>query len=353
MKALLAFVFMLSFIVVIHEFGHFIVARHFGVYCNEFSIGMGPCIYQKKGKQTTFSIRAILLGGYVSMAGEDDGTQDEESWDAQISEDQKLNNKPVWQQICVMAAGVVMNFLLAWIMMIGITMVQGRVVESQQPVVYEVQENSNAQKAGLEVGDQIVKGYAGKKEMAIDSQSDLSEFIQYYHDGFTLEVLRDGKVLELEMDASYNEEVQGYTIGIVSNVQTRKIKWYEAFKYGTIELKDTTCSIFRSLSMLIHGKGLENLSGPVGIYSVTSQSTSYGLMSYLSLFAMISANIGIFNLIPLPALDGGRILILLIEKIRGKKISQKVVENVILASFILLFGLVIFATYNDILRLFM
>ena len=355
MIGLLAFLFMLSFIVIIHELGHFLVARHFGIHCHEFSIGMGPCIYQRQGKQTIFSIRAIPFGGYVMMAGEQDGSQDEEEddWLKNVKEEEKLNHKPVWQQICVMAAGVIMNLLLAWIMMVSITMVQGKVVVSQQPVIYEVQEGSDAAKAGLQEGDRIVKAYASGKEMDIDSQSDLSEFIQYYHEDFQLEVIRDNKKVRIELQASYNEEMKGYTIEIVSSVQTRKIHWIEAFKYGTDQCIDLTASIYRSLGMLLQGKGLENLSGPVGIYSVMAQSTSYGLLSYLTLFAMISLNIGIFNLIPIPALDGGRILILLIEKFIHRKISPKIIEGIILGSFVLLFGLLIFATYNDVIRLLM
>ncbi|MGM9947897.1 RIP metalloprotease RseP [Floccifex sp.] len=354
MIALLAFVFMLSFIVVIHELGHFLVARHFGVYCHEFSIGMGPLLYQRKGKQTLFSIRAIPFGGYVTMAGEEDGSQDESlDWLKEVKDEQRLNHKPFWQQVCVMIAGVVMNVILAWIMMVSLTMARGYVVDSSQPVIYQVQDNSNAQMAGLQEEDVIVKGIAGKKEMDIDSQSDLSEFIQYYHDDFELEVIRDGKTIRIPLSASYNEEMKGYTIGIVSTVSYSEIKWYEAFKYGSQECLDLTTSIYRSLAILVQGKGLENLSGPVGIYSVTAESTSYGWMSYLTLFAMISLNIGIFNLIPIPALDGGRILILCIERILHRKINQSIIQGIILASFVLLFGIMIFATYNDVLRLLM
>lgn len=350
---LLGFVFMLGFIVVIHEFGHFIVARLCGVHCHEFSIGMGPAIYQRQGKQTIFSIRAIPFGGYVMMAGESDGSQDEErdDWLAKVDEKDRLYAKPAWQQFCVLIAGVCMNILLAWVLFVGISMAQGRVAEDALPVVYEVIENTPAEKAGLEPGDEIIKASADGETIDIEVQYDLLEFIQYHNKDVELTIVRDGKEIKTTINPELNEEEGYYMLGIISLSNVRDIAWYEAFKYGTLNMIDTTKSIFTSLSMLIRGKGLENLSGPVGIYTVTEKATSYGFMTYLTLFAMISLNIGIFNLLPIPALDGGRILILLYEKIFNRKINQRIVERIIIASFLLLFGILIYATINDILRL--
>ena len=351
---IIAFVVMLMVIVVIHEFGHFMVAKHFGVYCHEFSIGMGPALYQKEGKETIFSIRAIPLGGYVMMAGEDDGSQDEQTddWLQNVPEDRKLYSKPAWQQVCVMVAGVVMNILLAWILFVGISMYKGYVIEDALPVVAQIVEDSPAQRAGLQEGDEIVKLSADGDTEDIETQYDISEFLQYHHDEVTVSVNRDDKIVELSLTPYYSDEDGYYMIGIVSYSNVREIAWYESFKYGTIDMIDTASSIFTSLGMLLHGKGTENLSGPVGIYTVTEKATSYGLLSYLTLCAMISVNIGIFNLLPIPALDGGRILILFIEKIFRRKIDRQVVENIILASFVLLFGVLIYATFNDVTRLF-
>ena len=351
----IAFVFMLSFIVVIHELGHFLVARHFGVYCHEFSIGMGPAIYQKQGKQTLFSIRAIPFGGYVMMAGENDGSQSEEdelSWLRKVPEEQRLYTKPAWQQICIMAAGVCMNVLVAWAMMIGISMAKGYTVAPAKPIVYQVVEDSPAEKAGLLPEDEIIRIEADGESLALDTQTQLLEFVQYHHDEVTLTILRGDQTVEISLSPSLNKEDEIYTIGIISLSSVKEIKWYESFKYGTLDMIDTASSIYRSLGMLIQGKGLENLSGPVGIYSVTAKSASYGLLTYLSLFAMICLNIGIFNLIPIPALDGGRILILIIERLLGRKVNQRVVESIIIGSFVFLFGILIFATFNDILRFF-
>lgn len=350
---ILAFVFMLGCIVVIHEFGHFIVARFFGVHCHEFSIGMGPALYQRQGKQTIFSIRAIPFGGYVMMAGENDGSQDEESddWLQRVPENERLYKKPAWQQCCILVAGVCMNILLAWILFVGISMHQGYVVEEALPIVAQVVENSPAQQAGLQEGDTIIRASADGETKEISIQSQLLEFIQYHHEDVELTIVRDGKEEVVTLTPALSEQEGYYMIGIVSQSNVREIAWYESFKYGTQNMLDTGSSIFRSLAMLIKGKGLENVSGPVGIYTVTEKAASYGLVSYLSLFAMISLNIGIFNLLPVPALDGGRILILLIEKITRRKLNQQVIQYIILASFALLLALVLYATFNDILRL--
>lgn len=148
---IIAFIVLLSVIIVVHELGHMLVAKHFGVYCHEFSLGMGPVLYQKKGKETTYSIRAIPFGGYVLMAGEEDGSQDDETeWLKEVPENRKLTSKPTYQKVLVMLAGVIMNFLLAWVIFIGISLANGYRQSDPLPVVYEVIENSPASEAGLQ-----------------------------------------------------------------------------------------------------------------------------------------------------------------------------------------------------------
>lgn len=351
---IIAFVVMLSVIVILHELGHFLVARHFGVYCKEFSIGMGPCLYQKTGKETDFSIRAIPFGGYVMMAGEEDGSQsDEDSWLKDIPNERRLNGIAKWKQVCVMIAGIVMNVLLAWIIYMGEALAQGYVVEDAKPIVYVVQENSVAQKAGLEKDDHIIKVESKDgKSIKPKTQYEILEFIQYHHDTLTLTVKRNDTTFKTTLKPSYDKEMEGYTIGYKAIAYAKKIPWYQSLWVGCQNTWESATMIFQSLNMIIHGQGLENLSGPVGILNVTSKSVQYGLDTYFSFFAMISLNIGIFNALPIPALDGGRILILLIEKIIGRKVSTKVVENIIMASFVLLMLLFLYATYNDIVRLF-
>lgn len=354
---LLGFLVMLNVIVIIHEFGHYLAAKSFGVYAHEFSIGMGPALYQHKGKETTFSIRAFPIGGYVMMAGEEDGSQSEDdadSWLAKVPQDRRLNNKPRWQQIIIMAAGVIMNMILAIVLFIGLAAARGYVVEPAEPVVYSVAENSPASEAGLQEGDRIVKVTA-KDGSVLDqpeTQDQVSEFIQFNTGTVTLDVLRGGDVIQTEITPYKDEETQAYLLGITVQNGYRNISFGEAVAEGFKETWNATTMIFRSLGMLLNGKGVESLSGPIGIYKVTDQVISYGWMSYISLVALISVNIGIFNLLPIPALDGGRILIVLLEGLFRRKVPAKVVEGIIMASFVLLIGIMIFATWNDISRYF-
>ena len=163
---------------------------------------------------------------------------------------------------------------------------------------------------------------------------------------------RDKTTFKTTLTPSYDKDMEGYTLGYKAIAYAKKIPWYQSLWVGCQNTWDSATTIFKSLNMIIRGQGLENLSGPVGILNVTSKSVQYGFDMYFSLFAMISLNIGIFNALPIPALDGGRILILLIEKLIGRKVSTKIVENIILASFVLLMILFIYATYNDIARMF-
>lgn len=351
---LIAFVFMLSVIVLIHEYGHYIAAKHFGVYVHEFSLGMGPKLWQKKGRETTFSIRAIPFGGYCMMAGESDNVEDEtdeEDWQRDIPEDRRLNHKKTWQQIVVMAAGVCMNFLLAALLYVGIALSQGYVVVSE-PVVSEVIADTPAQTAGMQPGDRITKLQAGSDVQLVEDQSDVTVFVNL-HPGEEVQVTvdRNGQEQILNLTPELDEESQVWLIGFRSSAKAVPVPWYKSIGVGLQNMWDNSTLIFRSFGMLLSGKGYENLSGPIGILDITTQTATMGILPYLSLFALISLNIGIFNLIPIPALDGGRILILAIERIFRRKVNPKIVENIIAASFILLIGLFLYASFNDILRL--
>lgn len=193
---IIAFIVLLSVIIVVHELGHMLVAKHFGVYCHEFSLGMGPVLYQKKGKETTYSIRAIPFGGYVLMAGEEDGSQDDETeWLKEVPENRKLTSKPTYQKVLVMLAGVIMNFLLAWVIFIGISLANGYRQSDPLPVVYEVIENSPASEAGLQKDDEIISARADGEEIKPETQYDLLKFVQLHHDTLEITVSRDGRNL--------------------------------------------------------------------------------------------------------------------------------------------------------------
>lgn len=341
------FILILSVIIIIHELGHLITAKYFNVYCEEFSIGMGPAIFKKKFKETTFAIRALPLGGFVSMAGEE-GIGDED-----IPYERTIKGIAWWKQIVVMAAGAIMNILLAWGLFIGITAAQGRVTVAAEPIVQGFTENSAAEAAGFQVGDRIISITSGGETIHPDTFDDLTEHLAYFPEEATsFQVERGSETLTLVLTPRYNEDTQRYLAGFSTKPIVKEITFLESFKYGTEKMVDGSTSIFRSLSKLIQGIGLENLSGPVGIYQITAQTTENGLLSTISLIGLLSLNIGIFNLIPLPVLDGGRIFITLIEKISGRKLSERVEGAIMMAGVVLLIGLMVFATWQDIVRLF-
>lgn len=351
---ILAFILMLFVIVIIHEAGHYFAARACGVYVHEFSFGVGPKLWQKQGKNTLFSIRGLPFGGSVSIAMDvelDD--EEEDHWLNQVPENERLNNKPAWQQIIVMGAGVVINILFAWLLMSVVIMVQGRVADSPKPIVYEVIDNSPAAKAGLVAGDTILQIMSPDgQSIEPQTQDEVAEFLQYNTGANEYKILRGDETFRTTMTADFDEESQRYMLGFTAQASVREVGFFESFAVSAQQLWADTQMIGRSLLQLFQFKGLENISGPVGVYKVTEQVVSYGFVSYLSLCSLISLNIGLFNLLPIPSLDGGRILITLFEAIFKRKIPQRFLETLLLASFALLIGLMIFATYMDLTRLF-
>lgn len=341
------FILILSVIIIIHELGHLLTAKHFNVYCEEFSIGMGPAIFKKKFKETTFAIRALPLGGFVSMAGEE-GIDDEN-----IPFERTIKGIARWKQVIVMAAGAFMNVMLAWVIFIGVTMAQGRVIVPSEPVVQDFTENSAAEEAGFKVGDRIVRITSGSEVIEPKTFDDVTEHLGYYPKTEAIfDVERNGESLQIALTPRYNESEDRYLAGFATKATVKEITALESVKYGTEKMIDGSQTIFRALSKLVRGIGLENLSGPVGIYQITAQTTQNGILPALSLIALLSLNIGIFNLLPLPVLDGGRIFIIFIEKISGRKLSEKVETAIMMAGVVLLIGLMVFATFQDIVRLF-
>lgn len=342
------FILIMSVIIIIHELGHLITAKYFNVYCQEFSVGMGPVIFQRKFKETAWSIRALPVGGFVSMAGEE-GVEDED-----IPFERTMKGIAWWKQVIIMAAGAIMNILLAWLLFVGVTMVQGKVSIPAEPIIVSFSADSPAKEAGFQIDDRIVNMSVGGETITVETYDDLAMQLSYYPDQeVTFDVLRGSEMLSISLMPTYNEEEQRPLIGVDRPANTiKEIGFGESIKYGTEKMIDGSTTIVKSIGKLIRGVGLQNLSGPVGIYQITEQVTQSGLLPALSLIALLSLNIGIFNLLPLPVLDGGRILITFIEKISGRKLSERMEGAIMIAGVVLLVGLMIFATFQDILRIF-
>lgn len=340
---------------VVHEFGHLIAAKIFNVYCHEFSIGMGPKLFSKKFKETTYSIRAIPVGGFVAMAGDTDNAL-ETSVDVEVPKERTLIGIAQWKKIIIMLAGIIMNLVLAIIVIAMILLSNGTYAVSPDTTIGRVLPDSAAELAGLQSGDFV-------REVSFDngisskpsSFNDLVSFL-YSYDGngeITFSVIRDGQSMDIAIKPTYDATSGSYVVGINSSdfkfVDINILNcWYYAFDYSIYIMR----TIFMSLSQLIRGFGLQNLSGPLGIYQATEEAVSLGFQSYFMMFAVISLNVGIFNALPIPIMDGGRVLITIIEMIIKRPISEKMQNSLMTASLLLLLALLAFATFQDIVKLF-
>ncbi len=346
------FLLLLSAIILIHEAGHLVAAKIFGVYCYEYSFGMGPVLFKKMGKETQYSIRCLPIGGFVAMAGEQDG--DEAYPDVVVPEGRRLTDKKPWQKIIIMLAGVFMNFVLAFMIFSLVLLQNGSITLSPKAIVSSVVENSPADKAGFEEGDKIIEvikqdGSSVKPDTFLDMKS----FTYGEENEMTYKIDRDGETVVLNVTPEYDEESDSYLIGIQGEeAEVKQTNILNCWGYGLYEMNYVTKTMLTTLKgLFFHGSGLNQLSGPIGIYQATETYASYGFSTFMLLVAQLSLNIGIFNLLPLPILDGGQVVITILEWITRKKFNEKVKAGIMIACWVLILGLMVFVTWNDITRL--
>lgn len=335
------FILILGITVMIHEFGHFIFAKKSGVYVYEFSIGMGPRLFKfkRKNDETEYSIRLLPIGGFVSMAGEDI----EE--DSNIPKEQQLVNKKWISRFLTMFAGILFNFLLAIFLLFIIALINGSPVST--PTIDYIDPTYEISNTDLKTGDVVTK-INGKK---ISSKDDLLLELQ----------INVGKTIEIEVNNNYSVKVNPTLV--VANGESSYLYGFSlkndyetgflnALKYSFVKTFSLIKQLFLIIIYLVTGKlSLNNLSGPIGIYSVVAEVSKTGILNILYLIAYLCINVGFINLLPIPAFDGCRILFLIIEKIKGSKVNQKVENRVHSIGFIFLMLLMVLITYNDILRL--
>lgn len=342
---LILFFFILGVLITIHEFGHFMAAKKCGVHIYEFSIGMGPLIWKHMGKdKIQYSLRALPIGGYCQMAGE--VGED----DPKIKKEKFLCNRPWWQRIIVLCAGVFNNFVLAIIILFISALIWGG--NSTEPVIGEVLDNSPMQKAGAKSGD-LILSVNGKKAKTWDSIQ-LYLLMEDKDNVYELEVKRaDGKIEKLEVTPEIKEE-DGNKIrvyGVKMDIK-KEYGFMNSLKYAFKKFKSVYESMFTVITGLFTGKfSVKSLSGPVGIYSVVDESAKLGIEQVLYLMAFLSINLGFVNLLPFPAFDGGHVLFVIIEMIKGSKVNPKLEGIFHTVGFILIFLLMIIITIQDIIRL--
>ena len=342
---IIAAILIFGLLVFIHELGHFIFARLNGIYVEEFAIGMGPKILGKKHKDTLYSLRAVPFGGYCKMLGEDESSDDARAFSA----------KSVGRRISVIIGGPLFNILLAFILAtISLFIQEGLVTTKIEAVVPD----SPAMEAGIKPGDQLIK-INGRR---IISYREISLYINE-SGGEAIDVViknQEGRRQTLTIVPFLSEEGI-YRIG-TTHVYLEKPGFFTTIKYGFLEMVFHVKLVFYSLNQLILGRvSLNEVSGPVGIGQAISQSytesAKFGIKALLQTLifytALFSANLGIFNLLPIPALDGGRLVFLTIEGIRRKKIDPDKEGMVHAIGYVILMGLMVLVMFNDIRKLFL
>ncbi|WP_297597449.1 RIP metalloprotease [uncultured Cetobacterium sp.] len=331
---------LLGVIIFIHELGHFLAARLFKMPVSEFSLGMGPELYSYYTGKTLYSIRIIPIGGFVNIDGMEVDSKVENGF----------NSKPPLARFVVLFAGVFMNFLMALLVVVGITFTTGQAIQNTSPVVGNILKDANSAKVLKE--NDLIKSIDG---ISISSWKDIGETITKESKGrdiLDIVVERDGKNLELSVPLTKFEENKPLIMGIVPEYTFKRYSFTDgmgaSFKIFTGIFKDTLGGI----KMLVTGKvKAKDISGPVGIVKVVgdaSKSGSSGILVWL--LVILSINVGIFNLLPFPALDGGRIIFVILELL-GIKVDKKLEEKLHMVGMLILFGLIIFATANDVFNI--
>lgn len=364
--SLIWFILILSVIVISHEFGHFIVARANGIRVNEFDVGMGPTLFSFKKGETTFALKLLPLGGACIFDPIEDldslkeqGEEGEEAEENILTEDVEKDvhaykNASVWARISTVLAGPFFNFLLAMIFAMIIVAKCG----TDLPTVGGLTEGRPAEASGLSVGDTIVS-INGEK---IHVWRDIT-LISILNSGEELEIgyRHNGELYTTKLTPQYSAEDNRFYIGIEGGTDFMECKGLNLFKYSWYELKFNFRNTLKSLKQLVLGKlSKDAVSGPVGIAKVVDESyeeaKNYGvtsvLLTMMNLAMLLSVNLGVINLLPLPAIDGGRLVFLLIELVRGKPVPPKYEGYVHIAGFILFFILTIFVLFNDIAKFF-
>ncbi len=352
--SILIFFIIFGILVISHEGGHFLIARANGITVHEFTIGMGPVLYHKKLGETDFSIRLLPFGGACIFDDMDGLEQEKEEEGEKEKDPHAFRNAGVWARIATVLAGPFFNVLLAFLLSLIVTRFSVWVF----PTIASVAEDSAAIEAGLQVGDEIISMNGEKVHQA----NEVSYISMMNTDGSALHIVyeRDGERQETVLTPKWSEEDQRYYMGI--NIgRTGYITGAKIIPYAWYEIEYYLKATVKSVGMLFTGKlGADDLSGPVGMVKMVDDTYEevkpYGLpsliLTMLELTILLSVNLGVMNLIPIPALDGGRLLLLLIEVVRGKPLPEEKEGIVTMIGAMALIALMIFVMFNDFARFF-
>jgi len=347
--SILKIVFLLGFLILIHEAGHMIVAKLCKVKVNEFSIGFGPMIWHKQGKETKYELRLIPLGGFCNMEGEEQNSDKEGSF----------SKASIPKRIAIVVAGAAVNIIFGIIVYFILMSSSATYVTNE---VSSVLDGYAAQEIGLQTNDKIIE-FDGKK---VKNKYDLNKAMNHAvkmklnSDGTTttdydgteipIKIERNGKIEEYRIKPTEVKSENGSSYYLGVNLKQSDNTFLNHVKYGKMETNIFIASIGENLKMLFTGGiSVDQMVGPVGISEVVVKTN--GLKEFVYILAVISLSLGITNLLPIPALDGGKILLLIIEAIRRKPLDEKTEINLQLIGFSILIALSLYVTYNDILKI--
>lgn len=378
--SIVIFIIILLVLVLVHEAGHFFTAKSFGIRVDEFGFGFPPKIFSWKYGETEYSLNLLPLGGFVKIFGEsvdeadcvEVGFLDRTETPEEIKlAKRSLINKPKWQQALVLLAGVFANFVLAWILfsicfMSGFptsvnSETYGQKLSDVNLTITSVLAESPAEKAGLKIGDKIISIQSGGETVENINPNTLKSFVIFHGDkeiefGYLRD--KDENINKIKITPVKNAEGKNPSIGIsMDEIGTAKLPFFsalwEGMRLNLFMIKGTAIGLYTLVKEGIQGRGsLELVTGPVGMVGIVGDAYQFGFIYLLSFTALISVNLAFINLLPFPALDGGRLLFLLIEKIKGSRINPKVANTVNAIGFYLLIFLMLVVTCHDVIKLF-
>jgi regulator of sigma E protease len=347
MLTIIAFIFVFSILIFFHELGHFIAAKVSGVKVYKFAFGFGPRILGFTKNQTEYLICLIPLGGYVKMAGEMGQEDVKKISEEEVPEKQRFDKKTLGIRALIVALGPFMNIATAVVIFSLIFFVNGIPVVTN--FVSTIVQNGPAEQAGILSGDKIIAIDSIKME---DPNRIANTINKSSGEELQITLDREGEVVDVFVIPKYDDDYKKGLIGITFEVTIEKINIFSAFSRGLITTGNIIKLIFTNIMEMITGKVPLEIAGPLGIAQMTGEAAKLGFLNLLYFTAILSIFIGLFNLLPIPILDGGHLLILVIEKLRGKPLEPEKINFMYLIGISLMIIIFIFATYKDILRVF-
>lgn len=364
MSSIIVSIILLGILVIVHEWGHYIVAKKSGILVEEFAVGMGPKVYGVKKGETLYTIRALPLGGFCRMEGEIDGMDSEHGTDHTPS-DRSFESKSLLTRAAVIFAGPFMNFVLAFIFLL----ILSGTSYIPTPILNDISPDSPAEAVGLQAGDEIL-AVNGSKVYIYDQLQ--YKILRSAGDDLVFKINRDGDIQEITLSPVFDEQRNGYLVGIVPQIKGSMFSELQDGMVGTANLFETIHYAWFSMVNYIvtTAEGLlevftftanpDDYGGPITIIQTVGESYESGLsysfwaamQNMLQLGAILSANLGVLNLFPIPALDGGRLLFIGIEAIRRKPMTVELEAKINFLGFAFIMGLMVFIMYGDILKMF-